>query len=289
MSVVAQSFVQPAPTVPEESRWVKCPRDGAFIYHKRLNRNLKVCQNCNYHFRISARERIAFLVDADSFTPLNDDIQASDPLGFVDIKPYPTRIQEAQQKTGQKEAVIYGAAKIEDAPWWLQPSSSVSLAARWGLRSASYHSCGGIGWPATPPAAYHYGLRGTRMQEGCISLMQMAKTSAALAVLAEQRIPVFVLLADPTYGGVTASFATLGDVLLAEPDAMIGLPAGRLSSTIKQKLPDSFQRADFLLEHGMIDLIVPRGELRAVARLLSAYSHAFRGPATNDCPAARRH
>lgn len=275
MSVVAQSFVQPAPTVPEESRWVKCPRDGAFIYHKRLNRNLKVCPECNYHFRISARERIAFLVDADSFTPLDDDIQASDPLGFVDIKPYPTRIQEAQRKTGQKEAVIYGAAKIEDAPLVVAAIEFGFIGGAMGAAVGEAITCAAeLAARQRLPLLIITASGGARMQEGCISLMQMAKTSAALAVLAEQRIPVFVLLADPTYGGVTASFATLGDVLLAEPDAMIGF-AGRsiVESTIKQKLPDSFQRADFLLEHGMIDLIVPRGELRAkLARLLSAYT-----------------
>ena len=128
------------------------------------------------------------------------------------------------------------------------------------------------------------------MQEGCVSLMQMAKTSAALAVLAEQRIPVFVLLTDPTYGGVTASFATLGDVLLAEPDAMIGFAGPSVvESTIRQKLPSGFQRADFLLEHGMIDLIVPRGELRTkLARLLAAYTATLTGGRqTAGCPATR--
>jgi acyl-CoA carboxylase subunit beta len=275
VSVVVQPLLQAPLAVPEESRWIKCPRDGAFIYHKRLDRNLKVCPECSYHFRISARQRIAFLVDPDSFTPLSDDIEPSDPLGFVDVKPYAVRLQEAQRKTGQKEGAIYGTARLEDRPL-------VVAAIEFGFIGGAMG--GAVGEAITRAAELAAGQRvplliitasgGARMQEGCISLMQMAKTSAALAVLAERRIPVFVLLADPTYGGVTASFATLGDVLLAEPDAMIGF-AGRsvVESTIRQKLPFGFQRADFLLEHGMIDLIVPRGELRTkLARLLAAYS-----------------
>jgi acyl-CoA carboxylase subunit beta len=275
VSVVVQPVLQAPLAVPEESRWIKCPRDGAFIYHKRLDRNLKVCPECSYHFRISARQRIAFLVDPDSFTVLSDDIEPSDPLGFVDVKPYAARVREAQRKTGQKEGAIYGTARLEDHPL-------VVAAIEFGFIGGAMG--GAVGEAITRAAELAGEQRvplllitasgGARMQEGCISLMQMAKTSAALAVLAERRIPVFVLLADPTYGGVTASFATLGDVLLAEPDAMIGF-AGRsvVESTIKQKLPSGFQRADFLLEHGMIDLIVPRGELRTkLARLLAAYS-----------------
>jgi acetyl-CoA carboxylase carboxyl transferase subunit beta len=259
---------------------VKCPRDGAFIYHKRLNRNLQVCPECSYHFRISARQRIAYLADPESFEPLSDDIEPSDPLGFVDVKPYPARIQEAQRKTGQKEAAIYGRARIEDAPLVIAAIEFGFIGGAMGAavgeavtRAAELASAERV------PLLIMTASGGARMQEGCISLMQMAKTSAALAVLAEQRIPVFVLLADPTYGGVSASFATLGDVLLAEPDAMIGF-AGRsiVESTIKQKLPPDFQRADFLLSHGMIDLIVPRGELRTkLARLLAAYSAALGG------------
>jgi acetyl-CoA carboxylase carboxyl transferase subunit beta len=261
--------------VPEEIRWIKCPRDGAFIYYKRLDRNLKVCPECNYHFRISARERIAFLVDPGSFTPLSNDLEPSDPLGFVDVKPYAVRIQEAQRKTGEKEAAIYGTGRIDG-------QMLVVAAIEFGFIGGAMGSAVGEGITRAAELSARQRLPlliitasgGARMQEGCISLMQMAKTSAALAVLAEQRIPVFVLLADPTYGGVTASFATLGDVLIAEPDALIGF-AGRsvVESTIKQKLPETFQRADFLLEHGMIDLIVPRGELRArLGRLLAAYS-----------------
>jgi acetyl-CoA carboxylase carboxyl transferase alpha subunit/acetyl-CoA carboxylase carboxyl transferase beta subunit len=287
VSVVVQPSSQPPLAVPEESRWVKCPRDGAFIYYKRLNRNLQVCPECSYHFRISARQRIAYLVDPESFEPLSDDIEPSDPLGFVDVKPYPARIQEAQRKTGQKEAAIYGRARIEGTPLVIATIEFGFIGgAMGGAVGEAITRAAELAGAERVPLVIMTASGGARMQEGCISLMQMAKTSAALAVLAEQRIPVFVLLADPTYGGVSASFATLGDVLLAEPDAMIGF-AGRsiVESTIKQKLPPDFQRADFLLTHGMIDLIVPRGELRAkLARLLSAYSVSLAGRQTAALP-----
>lgn len=258
----------------EDNRWIKCPRDGAFIYYKRLARNLRVCPECNYHFRISARERLAYLVDEGSFEELSGDIQPVDPLGFVDAKPYPVRLQEAQRKTGEKEAAIYGAARIEGTPL-------VIAVMEFGFIGGAMGSVVGEVFTRAIELARERRLPllaitasgGARMQEGCLSLRQMAKVSAALGILAEQRLPYFVLLADPTYGGVTAGLATLGDVLLAEPDAMIGF-AGRsvVESTLKQQLPPDFQRADFLLEHGMIDMIVPRGELRGkIIRLLNAY------------------
>jgi acetyl-CoA carboxylase carboxyl transferase subunit beta len=281
----------PPAVEPEQTRWIKCPKDGAFVYYKRLDRNLKVCPECNYHFRISARERLAFLVDPDSYQDLSGDIEPSDPLGFVDIKPYPARIQEAQRRTGQKEAALYGTATIEGIPL-------VVAVMEFGFIGGAMGSAVGEAITRAAELAVRRRLPllvvtasgGARMQEGCLSLMQMAKASAALAVLAEQRLPFFVLLADPTYGGVTASFATLGDVLIAEPDAMIGF-AGRsvVESTIRQKLPPDFQRADFLLDHGMIDVIVPRGELRGkLGRLLTAYSANLAGehPAPDTLPVA---
>jgi acetyl-CoA carboxylase carboxyl transferase subunit beta len=266
--------------VPEEQRWVKCPKDGAFIYHKRLERNLKVCPECNYHFRLSARERLAYLIDADSFQELSGDIEPSDPLGFVDSKPYPARIKEAQRKTGQKEGTIYGTATLDGM-------ALVVAIMDFGFIGGAMGSAVGEAITRAAELAAERRLPlllicasgGARMQEGCLSLMQMAKTSAALAVLAERGLPCLVLLTDPTYGGVTASFATLGDLLITEPDAMIGF-AGRsiVESTIKQKLPPDFQRSDFLLEHGMVDMIVPRGELRGtLSRLLSCYQGAVAG------------
>jgi acetyl-CoA carboxylase carboxyl transferase subunit beta len=270
----------PPSATADESRWVKCPRDGAFIYHKRLSRNLKVCPECNYHFRIGVRERFEFLLDPGSFEELSGDVGPCDPLGFVDSKPYPDRVREAQRKTGEKEGAVCGTATLEGTPL-------VVAAMDFGFIGGAMGSAVGEIITRAAEAATQRRLPllvccasgGARMQEGCLSLMQMAKTSAALAVLAEQRLPYLVLLTDPTYGGVTASFATLGDLLIAEPDAMIGF-AGRsiVESTIKQKLPPDFQRSDFLLEHGMIDIIVPRGELRGkLGRLLTFYRAATTG------------
>jgi len=293
----ARTAAPASPATSEESRWVKCPRDGAFIYVKRLDRNLKVCPECNYHFRISARERLTFLLDPDSFQEMSGDIEPRDPLGFVDSRPYTVRIKEAQRKTGQKEGAMYGPAAIEGAPLVVAVMDFAFIGGAMGsavgeaiTRAAELASTRRL------PLLVICASGGARMQEGCISLMQMAKTSAALAVLAEQGLPYFVLLTDPTYGGVTASFATLGDVLIAEPDAMIGF-AGRsiVESTIKQKLPPDFQRSDFLLDHGMVDMIVPRGELRGtLGKLLGCYGAAVAGqrqspealPEIADIPAA---
>jgi acetyl-CoA carboxylase carboxyl transferase subunit beta len=282
---------QAEPAVVSQQRWIKCPKDGAFIYYKRLERNLKVCPECNYHFRLSVRERLAYLLDPGSFEELSGDIEPSDPLGFVDSKPYLARVKEAQRKTGQKEGAIYGTAGIEGVPL-------VVAAMDFGFIGGAMGSAVGEAITRAAESAAERRLPllvisasgGARMQEGCLSLMQMAKTSAALALLAERRLPYLVLLVDPTYGGVSASFATLGDILIAEPDAMIGF-AGRsiVESTIKQKLPAEFQRADFLLEHGMIDLIVPRGELRGtIGRILSCYKSAVAGerPSPDALPEA---
>ena len=266
-----------AKSASEDTRWVKCPKDGAFIYHKRWVRNLKVCPECNYHFRIGVRERLGFLVDEGSFEELSSAIEPCDPLTFVDSKPYPERIAEAQRKTGQKEGAVFGAAKIEGTPLVVAVMDFAFIGGAMG--SAVGEVVTRAAETATErrlPLLVICASGGARMQEGCLSLMQMAKSSAALAVLAEHRLPYLAVLTDPTYGGVTASFASLGDVLIAEPDAMVGF-AGRsiIESTIKQKLPEAFQRADFLMDHGMLDMILPRGELRAtIARLLTYYGAA---------------
>jgi acetyl-CoA carboxylase carboxyl transferase alpha subunit/acetyl-CoA carboxylase carboxyl transferase beta subunit len=266
--------------VAEENRWIKCPRDGAFVYHKRLERNLKVCPECNYHFRISAGERLRFLVDPDSFQELSGDLEPCDPLEFVDSRPYTVRVQEAQKKTGRKEGATYGIAAVMGSPLVVAVMEFGFIGGAMGsivgeviTRAAELAALKRL------PLLIISASGGARMQEGCISLMQMVKTSAALALLGEQRLPCFVFLTDPTYGGVSASFATLGDILIAEPDAMIGF-AGRsvIESTIKQQLPDDFQRSDFLLEHGMIDMIVPRGEFRrTLGKLLTSYRAAVSG------------
>lgn len=288
---------QQAPAA-EPVRWVKCPQDGAFIYQKRLDRNLKVCPECNYHFRLSARERLGYLVDENSFEELSGDVGPRDPLSFVDSVPYAARIKAAQKKTGQTEGAVFGTATIGDVPLVVAVmdfgfiggamGSAVGEIITRAVETATQRKL---------PVLVVCASGGARMQEGCLSLMQMAKTSAALAVHAEQGLPYFVLLTDPTYGGTSASFATLGDLLIAEPNAMIGF-AGRsvVESTIRQKLPADFQRSDFLMQHGMIDMIVPRGELLGtLSRLLSFYTATTGGRAVGpeglpdvDDPAASR-
>jgi acetyl-CoA carboxylase carboxyl transferase subunit beta len=278
----ARSAVPHVATLPGagESPWVRCPQHGGLIYGKILDRNLKVCPECHYHFRLGARERLASLLDPGSFAELRGDVGPSDPIGFRDVKPYAARLTEARQKTGLQEGVVYGTGVIEGKPLIVAAMDFSFIGGTMGTA---------VGEAITRAIETAVGRRlpllvitasgGARMQEGCLSLMQMAKTSAALALLAEHRLPYLVLLTDPTYGGVTASFGTLGDVVLAEPDALIGF-AGRsvVESTIKQKLPPNFQRADFLLEHGMIDQIVPRRELRAtLGKLLACYTEALAG------------
>ncbi|MFL5654412.1 MAG: acetyl-CoA carboxylase carboxyltransferase subunit alpha [Ktedonobacteraceae bacterium] len=254
-------------------RWTKCLQCGAFIYYKHLEKNLKVCPECNYHFRLSARERIHYLLDNNSFQERDADLTAGDPLGFVDSTPYPARIAENRRKTGVKEAAIYGSGTIGGYP-------IVVCALDFAFLGGSMGSVVGekvtraieLGIESRTPVLICSASGGARMQEGTLSLMQMAKTSAALARLAESGIPYFSLLADPTYGGVSASFATLGDLILAEPKARAGFAGPQvIEQTIRQKLPEGFQSAEFLMEKGQIDLIVPRAELSNTLKKLLAF------------------
>ena len=254
-------------------RWTKCLQCNAFIYYKRLEKNLKVCPECNYHFRLSARERLRFLLDAGSFAERDADLTPGDPLGFEDSKPYPARIAEYRRKTGEQEAAIYGTGRIGGYP-------VVVCALDFPFLGGSMGSVVGekvtraveLGIETKTPVLVCSASGGARMQEGTISLMQMAKTSAALARLAEAGVPFFSLLADPTYGGVSASFATLGDLIVAEPRARVGFAGPQvIEQTIRQKLPEGFQTAEFLMEKGQIDLIVPRAELPNTFKKLLAY------------------
>lgn len=262
-----------SPAAMPVERWTKCLSCGAFVYYKRLEKNLKVCPECNYHFRLSARERIAFLVDPDSFVEYDHDLTPGDPLGFVDSKPYPARIREYRRKTGAREAAIYGTGLIGGRPLVVCALDFTFLGGSMGSVvgekvTRAIELAAATGTPVLVCSA----SGGARMQEGTISLMQMAKTAAALAMLAERGIPYFSLLADPTYGGVSASFATLGDLILAEPKARIGFAGPQvIEQTIRQKLPDGFQTAEFLMEKGQIDLIVPRAELPGTLKKLLAY------------------
>jgi acetyl-CoA carboxylase carboxyl transferase subunit beta len=254
----------------------KCPGCGEILYRERLAQNLNVCPTCGHHLRIGAEVYLSVLLDSDTFEELDAELRAADPLEFQDLKVYPERIAAAEAK-GKAEAVITGTGEIEGIP--------VALGVMdFGFIGGSMGSVVGEKIARAAKAALERRMPlivvsasgGARMQEGIYSLMQMAKTSAALAQLHEAGLPFVSIVTDPTTGGVTASFAMLGDVNLAEPGALIGFAGPRvIEETIKQELPQGFQRAEFLVEHGMVDRVVDRRELKeTVARILR---HQFAG------------
>ena len=248
----------------------KCPGCGEILYRERLAQNLNVCPTCGHHLRIGADAYLGLLLDADTFEELDEDLRAADPLEFQDLKRYPERIAAAEAK-GKTEAVITGTGSIDGIP--------VAIGVMdFGFIGGSMGSVVGEKVARTAKEALERRIPllvvsasgGARMQEGIYSLMQMAKTSAVLARLHEAGLPFISIVTDPTTGGVTASFSMLGDVNIAEPGALIGFAGPRvIEETIKQELPQGFQRAEFLLEHGMVDLVVDRRELKqTVTRLL---------------------
>jgi acetyl-CoA carboxylase carboxyl transferase subunit beta len=252
------------------AEWFRCPACEAFVYHKRLKRNLGVCPECNHHFRLRLSERLSQLLDADSFEEHDADLEPLDALSFSDSKPYQERIADAQRKTGMRSGALYGTGTIDGLP-------VVLAAIDFGFIGGSMS--GAVGEAITRAAELSLRTRtplivisasgGARMQEGCVSLMQMAKTSQAVARLAEDGVLFISLLTDPTYGGVSASYATLGDVLISEPGAHIGFAGPSvIEQTIHQQLPAGFQTSEFLLEHGMLDRVEPRENLRRTIRNL---------------------
>jgi acetyl-CoA carboxylase carboxyl transferase beta subunit/acetyl-CoA carboxylase carboxyl transferase alpha subunit len=257
-----------APPKASETQWTKCPACDAFVYFKRLKRNLGVCPECNHHFRLPVRERLAQLLDDDSFVDMSDTLEPLDVLGFTDSKPYSQRVEEAQRKTGNREGALYGTGTIDGHPLVVAAMDFAFIGGSMGS---------GVGEAVTLAAERALETRtpllviaasgGARMQEGAVSLMQMAKTSQAVARLNEEGVLFISLLTDPTYGGVSASFATLGDVLVSEPSSLIGFAGPKvIEQTIRQQLPEGFQTAEFLLEHGMLDLVEPRENLRQALR-----------------------
>jgi acetyl-CoA carboxylase carboxyl transferase subunit beta len=259
-----------------EDLWIKCPRCGELIYSRELERSAQVCPKCTYHFRLRARERIARLSDLGSFVELHADIRPEDPLGFADgAGSYEQKLEQIQSKSGEPEALVVGAATIDGLPATLAVSDFEFLGASMGSVYGE-KLVRAVEWAADhgTPLVTVSSSGGARMHEGLFSLMQMAKTVAALARLGRAGVPHIALLADPCYGGVTASYATVADVVLAEPGALIGFAGPRVIEQItRQKLPEGFQTAEFLLAHGMIDMIVPRAELiTTLATLLRHYA-----------------
>ena len=258
--------------------WVKCPRCGELIYNVELEHSLRVCPKCGYHHRLRARARLALLTDGDSFREWDADLNPADPLDFKDGSgSYSEKLHKTQRRSGEVESLVTGRADIEGLP--------VAIAvADFDFLGASMGSVFGEKLVRAVERAVEEELPvltvnssgGARMHEGFFSLMQMAKTISGMRRLGEAKLPHISLLTDPCYGGVTASYATVADVILAEPGALVGFAGPRVIEQItKQKLPEGFQTAEFLLEHGMIDLIVERPSLRSTLRqLLTHYRRA---------------
>ncbi len=250
--------------VKTENVFVKCDSCEAHLYKRELDEAQQVCTNCGYHFRIGARERLSLLFDDGKYEELDAEVISVDPLGFVDTKPYTERLEQAKSSSGLPEAIISARGKLGD---------HLILAGAMDMSFIGGSMGSAVGEKVTRLIERAIKERGSlvifsasggaRMQEGTLSLMQMAKISAALAALDEACLPFISVLTDPTTGGVTASFAMLGDIIIAEPKALVGFAGPRvIEQTIRQKLPKDFQRSEFLLEHGMIDAIVDRRELR---------------------------
>lgn len=250
--------------VKTENVFIKCDGCEVHLYKGELENGLQVCAHCGHHFRIGARERLKMLFDDGSYEELDAEVVSIDPLGFIDSKPYPARLKQAKGSSGLPEAIINARGLVGDHPVLAGAMDMLFIGGSMGSavgekvtrlieRAMQEHSA----------VVIFSASGGARMQEGTLSLMQMAKISAALAALDESRLPFISVLTDPTTGGVTASFAMLGDVIIAEPKALIGFAGPRvIEQTIRQKLPKDFQKSEFLLEHGMIDAIVDRREMR---------------------------
>jgi len=256
-----------------EGLWIKCDSCKEIMYRAEVERAGRVCPKCRYPFRIGARERIALLTDPGTFEEHQTGLTSADPLKFKDSKRYPDRVKAARQKTALEDAVISVIARIGGFP-------SVLCVFEFAFLGGSMGSVVGekltraieLAVDKALPVIIVSASGGARMQEGILSLMQMAKTSAALERLAEARLPYVSVLTDPTTGGVTASFAMLGDVIMAEPRALIGFAGPRvIAETIRQPLPEGFQRSEFLLEHGQLDLVVERKDLKDTLRRLLAF------------------
>ena len=248
-----------------EGLWTKCPNCEQVLYTEELEDSLMVCPKCGFHMRLSARTRVESFLDPQNQVELAEEVEPADPLKFVDSKPYPARIAQAQQKTHETDALVVKRGTLRGLPVvvaafdfnFMGGSMGSVVGERFvrGVAEATRLKCPFVCFAASG---------GARMQEGLLSLMQMAKTTAAIAGLGQEKLPFISVLTDPTMGGVSASLAFMGDVLIAEPKALIGFAGPRvIEQTVREKLPDGFQRSEFLLKKGAIDMIVDRREMRA--------------------------
>jgi len=247
----------------------KCPGCGEILYRERLAQNLNVCPSCAHHLRITAEEYVELLIDSGTFEELDEGLRAADPLHFRDLKAYKDRIAVAEAK-GKTEALLSGTGELEGIPVAIAVMDFEYIGGSMGsVVGEKIARAGRVALERGTPFVIVSASGGARMQEGIFSLMQMAKTSSVLARLHESGLPFVSILTNPTTGGVTASYAMLGDVNLAEPGALVGFAGPRvIEETIKQELPKGFQRSEFLLEHGMVDRVVDRRRLKETVALL---------------------
>lgn len=262
-----------------EGLWHKCPSCDAVLYKPELEKNLDVCPKCQHHMRLGARARLDIFLDAEGREEIGVALEPVDRLKFRDSKKYKDRLSAAQKQTGEKDALISMSGTLQGMP---VVASAFEFSFMGGSMGAvvgeRFVQAANVALERRCPFVCFPASGGARMQEALISLMQMAKTSAVLARLREEGIPYIPVLTDPVYGGVSASLATLGDIIVAEPKALIGFAGPRvIEQTVREKLPEGFQRSEFLLEHGAIDLIIPRQEMRA--RLFGLLAQLMHQPA----------
>lgn len=248
----------------------KCPGCGEILYREKVSSNWNVCPGCGHHLRITPEIYVELLTDEDTFSERDADLRSADPLGFVDLKPYLERLEAAEEVTGQGDAIITGEASLAGIPVCMAVMDFRFIGGSMGsVVGEKLVRLGRRALETRRPLILVCASGGARMMEGIYSLMQLAKTSAMLAQLHEAGIPYITVLTDPTTGGVTASFGMLGDINLGEPGALVGFAGPRvIEETIRQNLPEGFQRSEFLLEHGMLDRVVDRRELKSTLALL---------------------
>jgi acetyl-CoA carboxylase carboxyl transferase subunit beta len=251
------------PTVKTEGLWIKCDGCRAILFKAELEANLSVCPKCGYHFKIGARQRIDLLLDP-GYTIVDDNLCSTDPLNFTDIKSYKSRLAAARKHSGLNDAILTALGTLGNHEVVLSAMEYTFIGGSMGavvgeVIARAIDRC----LETRKPLIIVTGSGGARMMEGVVSLMQLAKIATGLAQMDDEKIPYICLLTDPTFGGITASFAMLGDLNIAEPGALIGFAGPRvIEQTIRQKLPEGFQRSEFLLEHGFLDAVVPRPELK---------------------------
>ena len=266
-----------------ENLWVKCPECGAMLFHRELAENLQVCTECGHHLPITPRARFTALFDGGVFTEVKVPEPIADPLGFRDQKKYPDRLKAAQKATGEREAMLVAEGEVGRTPIVAAAQDFSFMAGSMGMYVGNaIVAAAETAVRRKRPLVLFSAAGGARMQEGILSLMQMPRTTVAVEMLREARLPYVCVLTHPTTGGVTASYAMLGDVQIAEPNALICFAGPRvIEQTIREKLPEGFQRAEYLLEHGMLDMVVPRkalrGELIRVLRLMLRQPAAIAG------------